>query len=113
VRDFLNRELPAEKGSRSDEKSSADTVHDEKRMHPRMACSKIVSYSVSVFYDWQLRSNLTAEIINMSEGGVGFVTSYPVTIGNVIKFTEGFPHKKGSVKWSTEAPRYRAGIKFI
>lgn len=114
IKDFLNRELQAVSGSHSNGTSCSETLNNEKRHHERISCSKIVTYSVSIYYDWKLRSGITAKIIDISQGGVGFITDFPVTTGNVITFTEGFPDKKGIVRWWTkDLKKYRAGIKYI
>ena len=115
VKALMSGEMEAVSGAPlSKNFNTIDKLNEEKREHIRMSCSKFVTYSISIFYDWQFRSDNTAEIINISHGGVGLITSFPVTTGNVITFTEGFPEKKGIVRWSTKnTPKYRAGIKFI
>ncbi|KPJ98311.1 MAG: hypothetical protein AMK71_11590 [Nitrospira bacterium SG8_35_4] len=118
VKVFIGRELESGKGIHSAEKSENDTKHDEmngeKRKHERMPCTKIVRYSISIFYDWDLKSDLVAEIMNMSEGGVGIRTGFPVATGNVIRFERNFHNNDGIVKWWTrDTPTYRAGIEFI
>jgi hypothetical protein len=87
---------------------------EEKRKHQRMPCSKVVHYSVSIFYDWELRSGLVADIVDISEGGIGIRTSFPVSVGNVLRFEEDFQKKKGIVKWAEkDAYKYRSGVKYL
>lgn len=94
--------------------TAADLPIKERRAHERMACSKIVRYSISIFYDWELRSDLIANILDMSDGGVGITTGFPVVMGNVLRFDKNFHEKRGIVKWwSADPPKYRAGVKFL
>jgi len=114
VRDFLNREQEAESESRLSETSPPNPLNEEKRAHERMPCSKTVKYSISIFYDFQLRSDLTAEITDISQGGAGLSTCFAATTGNVITFTEGLPNKKGIVRWwGRNEQKYRVGVKFL
>ncbi len=119
VKAFINRDMGADKGFHSAEKSDNDTPNyettEEKRKHERMSCMKVARFSISIFFDWELKADLVADIINLSEAGIGIKTGFPVATGNVIKFTEGFPDKRGIVKWWTKnTPKYyRAGIKFM
>jgi hypothetical protein len=98
--------MEADTGFHSGGNSFNDTPNDEtsgeKRKHERMSCTKVARYSVSIFYDWELKSALIADIIDISEGGVGIRTDFPVATGNVIKFTKGVPDKRGIVKWWTK-----------
>jgi hypothetical protein len=75
---------------------------------------KNVNYSVSVFYNWELKSNLDADIIDISRGGAGIRTCYPLYPGNVLSFNNVLDNTSGIVKWSLKDEKdYRAGIKFI
>jgi DNA-binding NtrC family response regulator len=118
IKAFIDREMGIEKRFHSAGKSGNNTPNDEmsgeKRKHERTPCTKIAQYSVSIFYDWELKSDLAADIINISEGGVGIRTGFPVAIGNVLRFDQNFQRKKGIVKWwAMDDQRYRAGIKFM
>jgi len=114
IKSFIKTELEANDGPASRGGARVGEAIEEKREHPRMACSKVAHYSISIFSDWELRSNLVADIIDISEGGVGIRTSFPVSIGNVIRFEQDFNRKKGVVTWwEKEAYKYRSGIKYI
>lgn len=94
--------------------SNSDDLKREKRQYARMSCSRITRYSVHIFYNWELKSGLVADIINMSEGGVAIKTNYPLAVGNMIKFEEGFQNRKGIVKWWNKyEEKYKAGIKLV
>lgn len=113
IKSILKKGIDAN-GGPSPCKSVRGEEIEEKRKHPRMPCSKVVHYSVSIFYDWELRSGLVADIIDISEGGIGIRTSFPVSVGNVLRFEEDFQKRKGIVTWAEKnAYKYRSGVKYL
>jgi len=114
IKSFIEREMRANGGPASTVKAMSGEAIQEKREHPRLSCRKVVHYSLCIFYDWELRTGLAADLIDVSEGGVGIRTTFPVSIGNVLKFGEDFQGKKGVVKWwNRDGYKYRSGIKYV
>lgn len=78
-----------------------------------------VGYSLSVLDLTELKIkkiDLRAEIIDISNGGVGIQTDYPIKHSQMVTFTHGVGHNAGIVMWSKTADdsrTYRAGVKFV
>lgn len=86
----------------------------EKRQYARKPYTKTICCSISVFYNWELKSNLEADMIDLSNEGAGIKARYPLYPGNVLRFDNVLKNKSGIVKWSIKNEGYyRAGIKFI
>lgn len=77
---------------------------------------KIVDYSVSVLEFTELRSlKLKADIIDISDLGLGLRTTYPLEPGHVLRFNSGIGHRTGVIRWSMKDchdETYRAGLSF-
>lgn len=87
---------------------------NEKRETERRPDARTIGYSLSIFHNWELKSGLKADIIDLSAGGIGVITSYRLYPGNVLRFDSPLENKSGVVKWSVQKEnRYRAGIRFI
>ena len=59
--------------------------------------------------------NLVARGIDISEGGIGIKTDYPLESGHVLRLHDGIT-KVGVVRWSRSVESngiHRAGVKFI
>jgi hypothetical protein len=114
VKEFINKELESNADFHGNGTINNDEYIEEKRQLKRKPYLKTVHYSVSVFYNWELKSNVEAYIIDMSRGGAGIRTSYPLSPGNVLRFNNVLDNTSGIVKWSMKDEKnYRAGIKFI
>jgi CheY-like chemotaxis protein len=86
----------------------------EKRETERRPDSRTINYSLSVFYNWELKSTLKADIIDISAGGIGMMTSHRLHPGTVLRFGGPLGDRSGIVKWSVANERgCRAGIKFL
>jgi hypothetical protein len=93
---------------------NGDEGMEERRQIARKPYKKTVHCSISVFYNWELKSDLAANIIDITNRGVGIRVCYPVYPGNVLRFDNRLENKSGIVKWSIkDKDSYRAGIKFI
>ena len=75
-----------------------------------------IRYSVSVLEFKELkRLNLSGNIVDISEEGLGIQTYYPVEPGHVLTFSNGIDQKAGIVRWSSviRDDIYRAGVEFV
>lgn len=87
---------------------------EDKRETERTPDARTVSYSLSVYYNWELKSNLKADIIDISAGGIGMTTAYRLHPGTVLRFDAAVGNRSGLVKWAVANERgCRAGVKFI
>ncbi|NCO84372.1 MAG: hypothetical protein COZ31_04275 [Nitrospirae bacterium CG_4_10_14_3_um_filter_44_29] len=61
--------------------------------------------------------NLVARGIDISEGGIGIKTDYPLEPGHVLRLqNSGLPKQVGVVRWSANNGSkviYRVGVKFV
>jgi hypothetical protein len=86
----------------------------EKREFLRIPYKKKVHCSLSVFYNWELKSDLEVHITDLSNGGAGIKTLYPLYPGNILRFSDLLSDKSGIVKWIIDNnDHYKVGIKFI
>lgn len=93
---------------------AADIHRADKRMTARRPDTRTISYSLSVFYNWELKSNLVADIIDISEGGIGMKTWHRLYPGTVVRFDASLQKRAGLVKWSAcNEEGCRAGVKFL
>lgn len=111
IRDFIDRKL---KKAKKNHNNGFGRMKN-KREFSRMPCKKTVNCSISVFYNWELKSGLEVDIIDISDGGAGVRLSYPLYPGNVLRFSDLMDNKSGIVKWimAKTDDNYRVGIKFI
>ncbi len=131
IKNFINNESAADEDSRNGgsnnpeyclkergvDHTAADYVDvrvTEKRRLERRPDTRTVNYSMSVFYNWELKSSLEGAMIDLHMEGAGLITYYPLHPGNVLRFDSSLENKSGIVKWSVKKEnKYRAGIKFI
>jgi hypothetical protein len=78
-----------------------DMKRPENRMWPRFRCN-VESYCFSPEERWACR------IVDLSERGMGIVTTSTLKEGTVVNFTD--PETRATVIWSEEN---KAGLKFI
>lgn len=110
IRDFIDRKLKKDKENIS---NAIGNMRD-KRKFTRTPCKKRADCSISVFYNWELKSVLEVDIIDISNGGACIKTSYPLYPGNVLRFGDLMENRSGIVKWITKnTDNYRVGIKYI
>lgn len=89
---------------------------EDKRQFKRKPFSKTIDYTVSVL-NWKklTRLSLKADVVDISDGGIGIRTGYPIEPGHVLRFYNGLPHNIGIVRWTIkhDGNSYRAGIMFV
>lgn len=87
---------------------------NDKREFGRRPCEGVVDYLVIGLEDVNWRGmSLKARIIDISEGGVGIETEYPLEAGHAVHFN-GDIGEIGAVRWSERRGScYRAGIAFL
>ncbi len=113
VKSFIDEEMRKIGSSHAEESAGYNDIK-EKRLVSRIPYKKTVCCSICVFFNWELKSNLEADMIDISNGGAGLKACYPLYPGNVIRFDNVLENKSGIVKWSVKCENYyRAGIKFI
>jgi hypothetical protein len=96
------------------DKDKGDQHRSERREYSRRSCDEIVHYSVSVFYNWEKKSDLEARVVDISAGGACISANYPLYPGNVLKFDASLESRSGLVRWSTkDSENFRAGIRFL
>ncbi|MFZ5996376.1 MAG: response regulator [Nitrospirota bacterium] len=88
----------------------------EKRQFERTTCTKLKDCSITILdLENPSRITLPADIIDISEGGVGIQARYPLEPGRVLRFN-GIAHQAGIVRWSMRldsSGTYRLGVQFI
>lgn len=61
----------------------------------------------------ELRSEVTGTIVDVTEGGVGLLTAFPVECGQILKFRSIVP-EHGMVMWTSRiAGHSKAGLAFL
>jgi DNA-binding response OmpR family regulator len=100
-----------ENGAGMDEEASVLS----QRKQQRKACCDTIHFYVSVINDGEVKRWRTqAETVDISDDGIGIVTSYPLKESQIIGFDEALQKKSGVVVWSRmmENQKCRAGIRF-
>jgi len=85
----------------------------ELRRFERRPYSTTIEYSLSEIESRQRKwLNLKGKAIDVSEGGIGIQTDYPLSPGHMLWFNNGLKDKAGFVRWCVKLDNdYRAGIK--
>ncbi|MDP3049007.1 MAG: PilZ domain-containing protein [Thermodesulfovibrionales bacterium] len=90
----------------------------DKRQFERKSYTETFYFAVSVLdiIDTKIL-NLVARGIDVSEGGIGIKTDYPLEPGHVLRFNKPLNHKNvGVVRWCGNGEIkgiYSVGIKFV
>lgn len=87
---------------------------EERREYERRPVKGTVHYIVIGLEDvnWRVM-NLMAEVVDISEQGIGIETEYPLETGHALQFSNGVS-AMGVVRWSVRHNTgYRAGIAFL
>lgn len=90
----------------------------EQRQFERKPFDETFYYAVTVLdiIDTKVL-NLVARAVDISEGGIGIKTDYPLEPGHVLRLNNALSRKKvGVVKWSLNNGvngTYRVGVKFV
>ncbi len=114
VCDYINKESKNIEYYYGHTNNNGHNYKENKRQHARRPCKRTICCSVSVFYNWELKSRLEVRTKDISNGGVGIKVRYPLNLGNVLRFQNRLENKSGIVKWTMgSGENCRAGIKFI
>ncbi len=115
VKDYINKELEKIEDFNGQTNNKGNNYTENRRLLARRSCSMPVRCSVSIFHNWEVMSSLEVSTVDISDGGVGVESSFPLYPGNVIKFNNILENKSGIVKWTLGGldKNYRVGIKFI
>jgi extracellular factor (EF) 3-hydroxypalmitic acid methyl ester biosynthesis protein len=83
------------------------------RQFERRPYSKVIDYSVSAQESRERKwLNLKGKAIDISEGGIGIQTDYPLAPGHMLWFNDGIKDTAGFVRWCIQLDNdYRVGIK--
>ena len=85
------------------------------RKHPRKLCNGKVFFKMSVIDEGGIsRKLLEARTVDISDNGIGLLTSFPIKKHQVISFDEKNENKTGVVTWSEmiDEDNCRVGVKF-
>jgi DNA-binding response OmpR family regulator len=87
----------------------------ELRQHERFLVTSTVEYTLNAVRIETSHPNLRGDIINISDSGIGMLTAYPITSGDLLTFSVGMERYEGIVVWSrlVDLNLYRAGIVFV
>jgi DNA-binding response OmpR family regulator len=103
-----------------DYESFVKWLTNEKRRCERKFTAKAIAFSTDTLHTMDDRSlemvRLTAEVLDISDTGMGMLTTSALAPGNVITFSNIKEQAAGLVRWSMIANRsalYRVGIQFI
>ncbi len=85
-----------------------------RRQSLRRPFDRRISLSINTVYVGKQQSTFTSQSVDVSEGGVGLTTLYPLEPGQPVSFENTFADRSGIVVWRTmfDARVCRAGIRF-
>jgi CheY-like chemotaxis protein len=96
--------------------SSLHWISDDTRKHQRKPISnRITCFAVAPHGD-MTATRITANILDISETGMGIVTNCKLQPGHLIRLSDAPIHGRGVVRWSEKddaMATYRAGIQFV
>jgi CheY-like chemotaxis protein len=96
-----------------------DTIGDaktsEKRREERTPVKEIIHFTLSTLRAGSETINVSGNVVNRSNSGLGVLTEYPIVPGNLVIFNNGTEHNEGIVTWSRKIDddTYNAGILFV
>lgn len=85
------------------------------RKHPRKSYDEKVSFQMSIIDNGSIsRKFFEAQAVDISDSGIGLLSSYPLNESQIIGFDEKNKNKTGVVTWSKmiDDDICRAGVKF-
>ncbi len=101
------------------EKVNDNMSVEEKRKYRRRPFVKPIMYYLGDMEELK-RVEFNGDFIDISEGGLGMITDYPLMAEDILYFKDeikvnGFSAKSSTVRWSREieGSKCRAGLKFI
>ncbi|RJQ51543.1 MAG: response regulator [Nitrospiraceae bacterium] len=110
-------ELALGEKDRGEDREAGRRDFKEGRQFMRKPLEETIDYFAGVFEKGELKLlDLKGDVIDISDGGIGIRTDYPLQTGYMIRFSgETVRYEVGVVKWSMPAGdnSYRAGIEFM
>jgi CheY-like chemotaxis protein len=86
--------------------------YEKRRKYDRRPSSLDINFSLTLFNKQGLNLDRKANVIDLSNAGIGLLTNYPLEQGQLLRFDQNIAYKIGLVKWVTKIDdKYRAGIK--
>jgi CheY-like chemotaxis protein len=85
------------------------------RISPRKPFAQSIFFQMSIIDNGNsVRRSLEAEVVDISDTGVGLLTQYPIKESQVIGFDETLDNKTGVVAWSRmiDEENCRVGVRF-
>ncbi|MBI5558363.1 MAG: response regulator [Deltaproteobacteria bacterium] len=85
------------------------------RKNPRKPCGENIDFQMSVIdQGTSTRWSLEALAVDISDGGLGLLSQYPLKESQIIGFDEQMGNRTGVVAWSkmTDEGNWRVGIRF-
>jgi len=93
----------------------SDQGKRKSRKHDRTVSDGDICYRMSVIHEGVCtRLSMEARIVDISDGGIGLLTSYPLRETQVIGFDDKMNNRVGVVAWSKMIgkERFRVGVRF-
>ena len=85
------------------------------RKHVRKTCNEVICFGMSVIHEGiNTRLTLKGTAVDISDGGIGLLTSYPLRESQVVGFNGKMDERFGVVAWSrmVDKESFRVGIRF-
>jgi CheY-like chemotaxis protein len=89
---------------------------DGSRKHKRIPVARKINYFAFPFHDKSTTDVLTADILDISEGGMCIRTDYRLDPGFILKLCDAHVQCEGVVRWSARSgtpEAHRVGIQFV
>ena len=115
VTDVVDRALKDEDKFHTGFRLAGNSFVQKKRKFPRAPYSETINLFMTVIDQGEVkRWSLQAKSVDISNGGIGLLTNYPLRESQVVSFGEDLGNKTGVVVWSTMSDNEvcRAGVKF-
>lgn len=90
-------------------------AEEKSRKHTRKSWKEDINFDMSVIHKGvQTRLSMKAKVVDISERGVGLLTTYPLRERQVISFDNKMDSRVGVVAWSRMIgkERFRVGVRF-
>jgi DNA-binding NtrC family response regulator len=115
VRETVEKILRGEDNSDRRNISIGRGTVEKSRKHPREPYGEKVCFQMSIIDNGSIsRKFLEAQAVDISDSGIGLLSSYPLNESQIIGFDEKNKNKTGVVTWSRmiDGDICRAGVKF-
>jgi len=116
VREVVEQVLSGEESTDKDFFFTGNKTLEKSRKHPRKPCDEKVFFQMSIIDEGSIsRKSLEAQAVDISDGGIGLLSQYPLSESQIVGFDEKNGNKTGVVAWSemSDEEYCRAGIKFV